>query len=77
MRRPISMYVTTTLVWGAMLLAHLAVYLDEAFSALPTDEVYANSAMFQVVAFGLTRMPYWIIGLLVVLSLEFATVGRR
>jgi uncharacterized membrane protein len=69
-------YRLTLLSWIALVLIHLGIYLAAFFRAGPTDEVYANSISFQIMAFCLTAMPYWLLLLLVVLIVEFATVGR-
>jgi uncharacterized membrane protein len=69
-------YRLTLLNWTALVLIHMGIYLAAFFRAGPTDEVYANSISFQIVAFCLTALPYWVMLLLVVLIAEFATVGR-
>lgn len=77
MKNPQSIYLGTLVVWGLLVLGHLAWYLRQAYSALPTDEVYANSVGFQLVAFGLTRLPYWLLGIGVALLVEFFVFRRR
>jgi uncharacterized membrane protein len=69
-------YRLTLLSWIALVLIHLGIYLAAFFRAGPTDEVYANSISFQILAFCITALPYWLLVLLVVLIVEFATVGR-
>lgn len=77
MRYPQSIYFLTLAVWGLLMIGHLVWYLRQAFSALPTDEVYANSVGFQLVAFGVTRLPYWLMGLVAILLMEFFFLRRR
>lgn len=71
-----KVYRRTLLGWMALMLIHLTIYLVTSLRSGPTDEVYANSISFQVIAFCLTVLPYWILALLAVLIAEFATVGR-
>jgi uncharacterized membrane protein len=73
---PRRVYRWTTIGWFVLTLIHFGVYLAAFFRAGPTDEVYANSIGFQVLAFCLTVLPYWLLLLLIVLIIEFATVGR-
>lgn len=71
-----KVYGRTLLSWVALVLIHLGIYLAAFLQAAPTDEIYANSISFQIVAFCLTVLPYWVLLLLVVLIAEFAIVGR-
>ena len=75
-RQAQRVYRLTLLSWIALVLIHLGVYLSAFLQAGPTDEVYANSISFQIVAFCFTALPYWVLLLMVVLIAEFATVGR-
>jgi NADH:ubiquinone oxidoreductase subunit K len=77
MRNPQLVYLVTLVAWSLLVIGHLGLYLRQAFSALPTDEVYANSVGFQLVAFGLTRFPYWLVGIVAVLLVEFFIFRRR
>lgn len=77
MRSSQLVYFVTLFAWSLMTIGHLWLYLRQAFSALPTDEVYANSVGFQLVAFGLTRLPYWLVGIVAVLLVEFFIFRRR
>jgi uncharacterized membrane protein len=69
-------YRLTTIGWFVLVLTHLGTYLAAFLRAGPTDEVYANSISFQILAFCLTVLPYWLLLLLTVLMIEFATLGR-
>lgn len=75
--RPRMLYASTLFVWAAAVGVDAVRYAASAFELLPTDEVYATSVSFQLIAFGLTRGLYWIMGLLVVLLLEMALFGRK
>jgi uncharacterized membrane protein len=70
-------YWLTTIVWLVLVLIHLGLYVMAFLRAGSTDEVYANSISFQIIAFCLTVLPYWLLLLLTVLIIEFATVGRK
>lgn len=63
--------------WATLVLAHLAFNLFTWSNLPPSDEVYANGVGFQIIAFALVSLPYWLGGLLVVLLLEFAVFGRK
>lgn len=73
---PRRVYRLTTIGWCILVLMHLSVYIAAFLRAGPTNEVYANSISFQILAFCLTVLPYWLLLLLTVLIVEFATVGR-
>lgn len=70
-------YGVTTLLWCALVLIHLTSALLEWSGTPPADEVYANDIGFQIIAFVLTTLPYWLLGLLAVLLIEFMIVGRK
>ena len=72
-----SIYLWTVVVWCLLVACHLVWYLRQAFFALPTDEVYANSLGFQLVAFGLTRLTYWLVIVVTVLLVEFFALRHR
>lgn len=74
---PQRVYRGTVVLWAILVGADVAWYLIRAFAQLPTDEVYANSTSFQLMAYSLTRLPFWIIGLLAVLVVEMGIWGRR
>lgn len=71
-----AVYRWTLLVWGLSVVVHLIWYVIER-SSLQTDEVYASGLLFQAAGFAFFRLPYWIAGLVAVLILEFAVVGRK
>lgn len=70
-------YIWTVVLWTILVIGHAAWFVVRAFEQLPTDEVYAQSVGFQVLAFGLTRLPFWLLGLLFLLVLETGILGRR
>jgi hypothetical protein len=67
----------TVAIW---LIACLAYELHRiaAFLALPpTGDLYAHDWGFQLFAFALFRFPVWLVGLLLILIVEFALLTRR
>ncbi len=76
-RNPQQMYWASVAVWTLFVIGHLMLHLRLALAALPTDEVYANGLGFQFVAFGLTKLPFWLLGLIALLLAEFSWFRRR
>lgn len=76
-RKPQRIYWASVALWVLFVVGHMAWYLRWAADALPTDEVYANGLAFQLVAFGLTKLPFWLLGLVVLLLAEFFVLRRR
>jgi ABC-type Fe3+-siderophore transport system permease subunit len=76
-RNPQQIYWASVAVWGLFVVGHLVWHLWRAFAALPTDEVYANGLGFQLAAFGLTKLPFWLLGLVALLLAEFFLFRRR
>ena len=76
MKRPQKIYWWTAGAWTAGVLTHLVWYVVQLRELPPTDEVYTRMLSFQVAAFALTRLPYWLGVLMLVLVIEFATLGR-
>lgn len=64
-------------VWVGLVGVDAAWYLARAFRVLPTDEVYANSVSFQLIAYGVTRLPFWMLGLFVVVVGELVWLSSR
>ena len=71
------LYAWTVVVWSALVIAHAVKYLHDVFGTLPSNEVYANTVGFQLTAFVITQLPYWIAALVFLLLLEFVVLGRR
>lgn len=76
MKRPQRIYWSTVIAWLMGVLVHLVWYVLQMRDQPPTDEVYTRLPSFQVAAFALTTLPYWLGALLLVLILEFAIFGR-
>lgn len=74
---PRTVYLSTTLAWMAGLAIHAAIHVSGVLALPPTDEVYTATAPFQVTAFAYARGGLWLAGLLVVLAIEFAILGRK
>ena len=70
-------YRASVAVWALLVMVHLVWHLQRAFAALPTDEAYTNGVGFQLVAFGLTKFPFWLLGLVALLLAEFFLFRRR
>lgn len=73
-RKPEAIYTASLLFWLLLVSVHFGWHL---LSTKPSDELYSNSLAFQAVAFSLTKLPYWITGLLVILLVEFFALRRR
>lgn len=75
--KPQTIYLVTTVCWLICMSTQLFWSLHQRSGEPPTNEVYAQGLSFQVVAFVLTVLPYWLQSLLLVLIVEFAIVGRK
>lgn len=73
-RKPQVIYTASLLFWLLSVSVHFSWHL---FLGEPSDELYSNSLVFQVVAFSLTKLPYWITGLVALLLAEFFVLRRR
>lgn len=76
MKRRQRIYWWTLGIWLAAVFVHFGWYLAESNRQPATDEVYAQMLWFQVAAFVATKMPYWLVGLLILLFGEFVAFGR-
>ena len=63
--------------WTTLVLVHLAFNLFTWWNLPPSDEVYANELGFQIIAFAVVNLPYWLGGLIAVFLLEFVMFGRK
>lgn len=70
-------YKWSVCAWATFVLVHLAFNLLTWWNIPPSDEVYTNGVGFQIIAFTVVSLPYWLGALLVVLLLEFAVFGRK
>ncbi len=76
MPRPQRIYWWTVAFWAVSAIAHLVWFLVAVDALPPTDEVYTRLVGFQLAAFAVTKFPYWLGGLLVILVAEFVIFGR-
>ena len=72
-----SIYAWTLGLWGACLLIYFCFYVVSRLSGPLSPDVYANTFSFQIIAFALTVLPYWLMGLLIVLFSEFALFRKH
>ncbi|EIL87728.1 hypothetical protein, partial [Rhodanobacter sp. 115] len=77
LRKPQTIYSATTVLWLIGMLAHCTWRTYAALSGPPSPDLYANHLSFQLVTFLVFLAPAWLIGLLVVLVVEFAVFGRK
>jgi len=75
--KPQRIYLITLVVWLCGIVIDAAIYLSRVNDALPTSDVYANSIGFQLIAYALTRAPYFAVALFCLLIVEFAVFGRK
>jgi hypothetical protein len=74
-KKPQAIYTASSLFWLLLVSVHFGWYI---LSAQPSsDELYSNSFGFQIVAFSLLKLPYWVMGLVVILLTEFFALRRR
>jgi len=76
MKRAQRIYWWTSAAFLVGVLVHLVWYVLQMRDQPPTDEVYTQTLSFQVAAFALTWIPYWVVALLLALVIEFAVFGR-
>lgn len=72
-----TIYWTTLAAWIVGLLVHAILYVCDVLSLPRTEEAYAFSVPFQLIAFAYSRGGFWLAGLLLVLFLEIAAFGRK
>jgi hypothetical protein len=70
-------YKWTLFAWALGVILHFTWHLLRIFNGPPSSEVYANTIGFQLAAYALTQLPYWLLGLIGVLVIEFVLFGRR
>ncbi len=67
----------TLVVWLVVCLAY-EIHRVATFLALPpSGDLYAHTWSFQLMVFAVFRFPLWLVGLLVILIVEFALLRRR
>ena len=77
LRKPQAIYSATASLWFIDLLAHCVWRTHAALSGPPSPDLCANHLSFQLVTFLVFWVPAWLIGLLVILVVEFAIFGRK
>ena len=70
------MYAATAAAWSVLVFCHAAWRIYSVLSGPPDPDTYANDWQFQVLAFAIVKLPYWLMALIVVLLAEFAIFGR-
>jgi hypothetical protein len=55
--------------------AYAAYYYITSILALPGWDAYAYDWRFQLLMFGIFRFPLWVVGLLVIVSMEVVMLG--
>jgi hypothetical protein len=76
-RNPQRIYAATVTAWGALVMCHAAWHIHSVLSGAPDPDTYANEWTFQVVAFSLVKLPYWVMTLVVILLAEFFLFGQK
>jgi hypothetical protein len=64
-------------VWLIIFLAYEFHRIATFLALPPSGDLYAHACGFQLMVFALFRLPVWLVGLLVILILEFALLTRR
>ena len=54
-------------IWGIGLFSHAVWYVHAALSGSPSDEIYANTIPFQLVAFWFHWLPAWSAGFVAII----------
>jgi hypothetical protein len=67
----------TVAVWLIVCLAYELHRIATFLALPPTGDLYAHDWGFQLFAFALFRFPVWLVGLLVILIVEFTLLTRR
>lgn len=74
---PQRIYRWTVLIWGLLFALYFTWHFWGYWTWEPSDEVYANSALFHLVAFLIVFVPVWAFPLVLVLLAEFIIFGRK
>jgi hypothetical protein len=67
---------TTVAIWLIVCLAYELHRIATFLALPPTGDLYACDWGFQLFAFALFRFPVWLVGLLVILIVEFTLLTR-
>ena len=76
-RPPQRIYTATVALWAFGLVIHGTWFTGSALTGPPSPDLYANHLSFVLLIFLLFRAPLWLIGLLLILTAEFAVFGRK
>jgi hypothetical protein len=68
---------TTVAVWLVICLTYELHRIATFLALPPSGDLYAHDWGFQLFAFALFRFPIWLVGLLVILAIEFTFSKRR
>ncbi|ODU75855.1 MAG: hypothetical protein BGP10_09760 [Rhodanobacter sp. 68-29] len=77
LRSPQRIYAITTILWAIGLTAHCTWFVWSALTGPPSPDLYANHLSFILIVFLLIRVPFWLVGLMLVLIGEFSVFGRK
>ncbi|BFI95798.1 MAG: hypothetical protein RSP_13080 [Rhodanobacter sp.] len=72
-----SIYATTTAICAVGMVLHLAWMIWQWLSGPPSPDLYANHLSFILVVFLIFWTPIWLLGLLLILVVEFVIFGRK
>ena len=75
--KPQRIYLGTVLFWLVALIAHAGWHIWIILSDQPSPDLYANSLGFQVIAYALFWLPYFLVALFCLLLVEFMVFGRK
>ena len=67
----------TVAVWFVVCLAYELHRIATFLALPPSGDLYAHGWGFQLLAFAVFRFPIWLVGLLVILVVEFTLLKRR
>jgi hypothetical protein len=75
-RRRYLLYLSTTGIWAIAVALHAWWHIWSILAGPPISDTYANNAVFQAFAFGMVRLPLWILALVTILVIEASLVRR-
>lgn len=76
-RAPQRIYAATTMLCAIGMATHFAWLIGQWLSGPPSPDLYANHLSFILGVFVLFWAPFWLLGLLLILVVEFAVFGRK
>jgi hypothetical protein len=69
--------ILTIVLWALAVVSHAVWYVTSILSGPPSGDLYANHVSFQLLMFGLLRLPIWLIVLPLVIAIETAVAGKK